>query len=325
MNLRFSSLLAITFLMFNSCEKQFSFKDDGVLVPLTVMEDNTLPSININGVVLHSETYGDPSHPMLVAIHGGPGGDYRGLLNFKQLVDDQMYVVFYDQRGSGLSQRLDKSAYSNVQVFIDELDAVIQHYRQNSSQKVVLAGHSWGAMLATAYINQNPNDIAGVILAEPGGFTWEQTEAYINRSRKLELFAETTNDFVYQDQFITGSDHNTLDYKLALSTAGESTTGDIEQYPYWRYGAICSTSSIQLAIDHPEQLNFTTHLSNYSTKVLFVHSELNTAYGLEHAELVSGSLPHVELIEILDCGHEIPHFGWNNFYPIIQNYLNEIL
>jgi len=319
------SLLALTIITLSACEKELRFDEDGVLVPLTVMEDASLPSVNINGIQLHSETYGNPPDPLLVVIHGGPGADYRGMLNFKDLANDSMFVVFYDQRGSGLSQRLDRNTYTNVQVFVDELDGVINYYRQSSSQKIILAGHSWGAMLATAYINQKPNEITGVILAEPGGFTWEQTEAYFGRSRTLNLFDELTNDFVYQDQFITGSDHNTLDYKMALSTAGNVTTGDVGFAPYWRYGAICSMASIELAINNPKQMNFTTNLNSYTSKVLFSYSELNTAYGVEHAELVSSALPNVELVEILDSGHEIPHFGWDNFYPIIQNYLSEIL
>ncbi len=324
MKFKILSLLAFTLLVLNSC-KELSFESDGVLVPLTVMEDNSIPSITVNGVKLHSETYGDPSDPILIAIHGGPGADYRGMLNFKELANDKMYVVFYDQRGSGLSQRLDKDGYSEVQVYIDELHGVIQHYRQDSMQPVVLAGHSWGAMLATAYINQYPNEISGVILAEPGGFTWPQTETYFENSRKLELFSELTNDYVYQDQFITGSDHNTLDYKLALSTAGDVSTGDIGRVPYWRYGGICNITSIKLAIDNPDQMDFTENLKDHTSKVLFAYSEFNAAYGRDHANVVSSAYPNIELVEIKNCGHEIPHFGWNNFYPAIKDYLTQIL
>lgn len=324
MKLRLLSLLVLALITFNSCETM-EIEAIGKLVPLTVMEDSSLPSITINGLMLHSETYGNPSDPMVVVIHGGPGADYRSMLNYKQLAADNMFVVFYDQRGSGLSQRIDKNQYTEVQVFINELDGVINHYRQNSTQKVILAGHSWGAMLATAYINQNPENISGAILSEPGGFTWQQTLDYIERSRVLKLFDEFTNDFVYQDQFITGSDHQTLDYKMALSTAGDVNTGDEASAPYWRYGGICNIASIELAMDNPEQMDFTTNLSNYNSKVLFAYSELNTAYGLEHAELVAGALPNVELIKIMGTGHEMPHFGWNNFYPLIQTYINEIL
>lgn len=324
MNLRILSLLTIVLLSFNSCET-IEFEDLGQLVPLTVAEDPSIPSININGILLHSETYGNPADPMVVVIHGGPGVDYRGMLNYKQLANDDMFVVFYDQRGSGLSQRIEKDQYTEVQVFIDELDGVINHYRQNSTQKVILAGQSWGAMLATAYINQQPDNISGVILSEPGGFTWDQTMDYIGRSRTLKLFDELTNDFVYQDQFITGSDHATLDYKMALSTAGDVNTGDETAPPYWRFGGICNIASIELAMDNPEQMDFTTNLNNYNTKVLFAYSELNTAYGKEHAELVAGALPNVELVKIMGSGHEMPQFGWNNLYPFIKNYLNEIV
>lgn len=316
------SLLAIGLISLYSCKKM---DKQGALVPLTVMEDSSLPQININGVVLHSETHGNPANPMLVVLHGGPGGDYRGMLNFKELANDSMFVVFYDQRGSGLSQRLGKSDFSNVQVFIDELEGVINHYQRNSSQKIVLAGHSWGAMLAAAYINQHPTEIDGVIFAEPGGFTWEQTKSYTKKSRQLNLFSEFTNDYVYQDQLITGDDHNTLDYKMALSTAGNVHTGDKNSAPFWRYGAICNITSIQLAINTPKQVDFTTNLKNYTTKTLFVYSELNTAYGFNHAKEVSASLPKVDLIEIKGCGHEIPQYGWNNFLPLIKTYLNEIL
>ena len=318
-------LLVLGVALLNSCKKELRFDEDGVLVPKTVVENSTLGSISVNGVLLHSETYGNPNNPMLLVIHGGPGGDYRGLLNYKQLANDSMFVVFYDQRGSGLSERLDKDNFTNVQQYIDELDGVINHYRQNDSQKVILAGHSWGAMLATAYVNQKPMQIDGVILAEPGGFTWEQAKLYFSRSRKLELFSEQTNDFVYQDQFISGHDHNTLDYKLALSLAGVPPTGDVKAPPYWRYGAVCNKASIELANNNPDQMNFTTNLHNYSTKVLFAYSQLNTAYGREHAVLLSSTFPNVQLKEINGCGHEIPYFGWNNLYPIIQNYLTEIL
>lgn len=299
--------------------------EEGNLVPLTVKEDASLSQIVVGEVTLHSETFGDPADPMIIMLHGGPGGDYRGLLNFKELSADGYYVVFYDQRGSGLSERLDESAYDRVQVYVDELEGVIEHYRQDASQKIVLAGHSWGAMLAAAYIDQNPDEIDGAVFIEPGGFTWEQTSSYIKRSKQLNLASEVTNDIVYQDQFITGHDHQTLDYKLGLSTVGNVNTGDETSAPFWRYGAICNIASIQMAINNPDQMDFTTNLKNFPIKTLFAYSELNSAYGAKHAQDVSSALAQVTLAEIKGCGHEIPQYGWDNLYPILKSYLQEIL
>ena len=59
-----------------------------------------------------------------------------------------------------------------MQVMVDELEGVIDHYRTSPSQKVFLLGQSWGAMLATAYVNEHPAAISGLILGEPGGLIW---------------------------------------------------------------------------------------------------------------------------------------------------------
>ncbi len=319
------SLTCFCLLLSTSCEKAISLEVEGALVPLTVIEDPSLPSIIVNDVKLHAESFGNPNDPMVLVIHGGPGADYRSQLNFKNLVDDNYYVVFYDQRGSGLSQRLDASAYQFVQQYVDELDGVINHFRSDFDQKIILAGHSWGAMLATAYVNQYPDQIDGLILAEPGGFTWDQTYDYISRSRSISLFGENTNDVLNQDQMITSSMHNVLDYKMILSLAGDVQTGDPIAPSFWRYGYVCNAASIELAINNPEQMDFTSQLDNFQRKVLFAYSELNTAYGPEHAAIVSSEFSNVDLVEVKSCGHEIPEFGWDNYYEFISNYLEEIL
>lgn len=308
-----------------SCETNM-LTDMELLVPMTVEHNSQLPSISINGTRLHSEAIGDPTNSMLVVVHGGPGADYRSLYNFRDLSDHGLYVVFYDQRGSGLSQRHDEAHYEHktVQFFIDDLEAVIEHYRTSSTQRIILAGHSWGAMLATGYINQYPNKIAGAILAEPGGFTWEDTEQYISRAFELKPFTESTNDAVYVDQFITGDDHKTLDYRMGLFSSS-STTGDIAPPPFWRYGAILSNWARTYAPEHPDQMNFTSNLHMYKSKVLFAYSELNTHYGKEHAELVSNAYPNIQLEQIAGCGHEIVHFGWENFYPLVVDYIDETI
>ena len=74
-------------------------------VAATVVDDASLPQIEINGVRLHAETYGDPSNPVIIVLHGGPGGDYRSQLGARSLADTN-FVVFYDQRGAGLSERV---------------------------------------------------------------------------------------------------------------------------------------------------------------------------------------------------------------------------
>lgn len=120
----------------------------GLLVPKTVIENTILSSIKVNNLLLHSEAFGNPNNPLLLMLHGGPGGDYRYLLNCKKFVNDGFYVVFYDQRGSGLFQRLSKES-NKINQMEEEVGNVINYFRKSPNQKVFILGHSWGGILAT--------------------------------------------------------------------------------------------------------------------------------------------------------------------------------
>lgn len=321
----FLSMVLVAAFTVTACQKELSVKDPGNLVPNTVTEDVSLPAITVNGARLHAETFGNPGDPMVVNLHGGPGADYRSMLNAKALADDGYFVVFYDQRGTGLSQRQDKNSYS-LQLMLDDLGAVINYYKKSPSQKVFLLGHSWGAMLATAYINNYPDRVNGVILAEPGGFTWEETRDYISRTRKMSPFSENTSDALYPDQFITGreNEHEVLDYKMAVVAAFDTRQGNpignAGTYPFWRFGAVSHEALFDIA--SKDGFDWTTNLSHYTTKVLFCYSEFNKAYGKDYAQLLASAYPNVQLEMVSGTGHEMLYFGWNNFYPLIKNYLN---
>ena len=328
MKLNFMRTAFVAFLTaatFAACDKELDLKEHGNLVPKTVPEDPSRPAITVNGTRLHSETFGNAADPMVVVLHGGPGADYRSMLNCKNLANDGYFIVFYDQRGAGLSQRHDKSTYS-IQLMLDDLTGVIAYYRKSPIQKVFLLGHSWGAMMATAYVNANPTAITGLVLAEPGGFTWNQTKDYIGRTRKIDPTDEAANDIFYLDQVLTGkeNEHEVLDYKMALTTVFDSKEGNVlgnaGATPFWRMGAVTQAALFDIA--SKDGFNWTTNLNRFNTKVLFCYSELNRAYGLAHAKLLSSAYPDVQLEKINGSGHEIPYFGWSNFYPLVKTYLN---
>lgn len=316
-------------LLFTACQQE-DWAKPGALVPLTVDQDPSLPSLSLNGTRLHVESHGNPSDPLLIIIHGGPGADYRSMLAAKAFADDGFHVVFYDQRGSGLSQRESKSQYESedaVQLFIDDLGALINHFQTNNTQKVFLMGHSWGAMLATAYIDQNLDKISGAVLSEHGGLTWPQTNEYLGRSNKIKFFSEALNDAIFPEQIIAGrSEHEILDYKASFfsnfENAPGNTIGNPGPYPSWRNGAVAFQALIENADKY--SFDFTTQLHQFSTKVLFIYSEHNKAYGLDWAQTVSAPFPNVEIKLVENTGHEILYFGWEDYYIKSLDYLNEL-
>lgn len=133
-------------------------------VPRTASDDPSLASREVGHVKLHVRTSGDPNNPPVLVLHGGPGGDHRCLLPLEALAD-RYHVVFYDQRGSGLSERVGEDRLKLAD-FYAELDAVVDHFGRGRT--VSLIGHSWGAMLASGYVGQHPEKVDHVVLAEPG-------------------------------------------------------------------------------------------------------------------------------------------------------------
>lgn len=313
---------------FSGCTKERKINTPGNLVPKTVDQDPSLPSITINGAKLHAEAFGSPDSPLLIIVHGGPGSDYRYLLNCKAFANEGYRVVFFDQRGAGLSQRFPASAYNSVDVAINDLKAVIAHYRTSPDQKVFILGHSWGAMLASAFVNSNPAAVQGLILGEPGGLIWKDVVDYLSRSNKFSFFSEDLNDAIYFEQFLSAKEdeHEILDYKKQLWSSAEdgSSIGNEGPVPFWRSGSVTLSAYFETA--EREKPDWTTNLHKFTTKVLFIYSQNNKAYGLEHAKKVSSAYPDVQLFQTNDAGHDMLTFprGWNNTYPVMLDYLNTL-
>lgn len=132
-------------------------------VPTTVTDDPSLPRLEGEDVLLHGRVVGAKGAPLVVVLHGGPGGDHRSLLALERL-NETHRVLFYDQRGAGLSERVPPDRLG-VRDHLADLDALIAAHGQGS---VALIGHSWGAMLATAYLGHRPEAVSHAVLIEPG-------------------------------------------------------------------------------------------------------------------------------------------------------------
>lgn len=101
--------------------------------------------------------------PLLV-VHGGPGSSGCYLSGLAALASDRP-VVFYDQLGSGRSERPGNAALWNLERFTDELAAVRAAL---GLHRVHLLGHSWGSALASHYLlTRQPQGVASVTFASP--------------------------------------------------------------------------------------------------------------------------------------------------------------
>jgi proline iminopeptidase len=279
----------------------------GNLVPKTVDEDPSLPRIEVAGALFHAEAFGDPAAPIVMVLHGGPGVDYRGLLPLQALAADGYRVVFWDQRGAGLSQRFDKDYYT-LNGYLDDLRSVIEHFTVRPDQPLAFIGHSWGAMYATWFINQYGDyggRVRGAVLSDPGGFTKKQLDDFMSRFMgAYPITGEQFNDAVWASQFMSADDHARADYMMKLvDIRGTPSEGadDSNPMPSWRFGAVVNKALFALA---EQGFDWTTNLRSYPQRVLFLRGDLDTAHTLESQQEMASSYASADIVTIHGVGHE---------------------
>lgn len=303
-------------------------------VPETTVQDPSIPHITIGGVTYHAETFGNSSNPVVIAIHGGPGGDYRSILSL-QTLSDQYFVVFFDQRGAGLSPRVSPEEITLASALAD-LDSIVDYY--SDGEKVNLVAHSWGAMLASAYLGQHPDKVSHAVLAEPGFLTSGYAEKWAEATKlrfstgilyhllktKFEALHVNGPDdhaaddyFAHQMNLYQGSDH---------PQAGYYCEGDVpDKEGSWRFGTQASDALFQQAIDADGNfdINLIAGVENFNNKVLFIAGECQKVIGVEWQKRQMEFFPHAELATIPDAGHEM--FAENAVASIatVREYLNE--
>jgi len=282
----------------------------------TVAQDPSLPHVKINGVTYHAQTFGDPANPVVIVIHGGPGGDYRSLLPL-QALSDQYFVVFFDQRGTGLSPRVNPEEITLASAFAD-LDAIVDYY--GKGRKVNLVGHSWGAMLASAYLGKHPEKVEHAVLAEPGFLTpefakeWAEATAlrfspgllyYFVKTKFESLHVKGPDDqasddyFGYQWNMYQGSDHPQAGYRCEGGGPGEGE--------FWRPGTRVAGRFLQQAVDADGNFNISLvdGVEGFTNKVLFIAGECQKVIGVEWQKRQMEYFPNAVLAVIPNAGHEM--------------------
>jgi proline iminopeptidase len=127
--------------------------------------------LEVNGAQLYLEVRGaDRQAPVLLWLHGGPGGAERPLFRLYNGELERHFVVAYlDQRGTGRS--FDPGAdpaQLTIERHLDDLDHVVAHLRGTlEGSRVALVGHSWGGALALLYAEQHPQNVSAVVAVAP--------------------------------------------------------------------------------------------------------------------------------------------------------------
>ena len=314
-----TTLILLTSVLFlDSCTKM-DVDEPGNLVPKTVSEDPSLPSFTFSdGRKAHLFTIGADTTPVLIVLHGGPGSGLDPYFDHLKALEDEYYMVFWDQRGAGLSERVPNDELTGERYLLD-LEEIVNHFSPNDD--IYLLGHSWGGAFATYYTQNNPDKVGKLVLIEPG--TLNKVSAENTAASDLSFFDASAHVLLNASDFVTPKDDIKADYYLASTMAKAPVEGWEDSRLGYRAG--WNINNWRGLWDQSFTFDFTTGLEHFTKETLFIVGTADgrlgktyqEAYHTEYFSLYEGATFHLE-----DLNHFELIKNSNRILPKIRAYLN---
>ncbi|MDO8434971.1 MAG: proline iminopeptidase-family hydrolase [Candidatus Binatus sp.] len=191
----------------------------------------------------------------LLTLHGGPGFGHDYLQPLGRLCAERP-VIFYDQLGSGKSDRPKDDNLWRVARFVEELGQVRAAL---GLKRVHILGQSWGTMLLTSYMLTKPDGVASVIFSDPA----ISMPQWVKDARRLrsELPAETQATLDRHEKL--GST-NCYEYQAAVNEYYKRHVCRLAVYPEVLERAFAGLGqNVYLTMNGPTEFSVTGNLKDY--------------------------------------------------------------
>lgn len=306
MRLYFIALL----LLFTSCR---SIDEIGVLVPPTVDQDASLPSVKINVAghdrLIHVHTFGDKNKPVLFFLHGSYT-DTRAYRNICEALADKYFVVIWDQRGCGLSERITEEEFT-LETAVDEIVKMKQIY--SPGKKITVIGQSWGGGLATLFTSKHPDLVAQLLLMEPIPLTGDDMMHLYKNIIQFTYDNGSWNNLARHGEAITPAGHEQIDYRAMMILRSTMTSNyhcDGRPQPEWpihRVGGYLESIRNKRLGDPVNgfTFDFRDGIQNFADSVLILGGSCSSLGYDEQLQYTKPHFKQTRVQEIKDAGHRM--------------------
>jgi proline iminopeptidase len=347
------TVLACIILLFGSCTGEESFPEmdlenrESILDRVVYIEPELITDIpfierwcdrlglkkhriNVGDAELYVEEEGKGTP--LVLINGGPGGTHHYFHPWFSKARKYARVIYYDQRGCGLSDfEPGKEGYS-VHQAVEDLDAI---RKALDIEKWVVLGYSYGGFLAQFYTVNFPENVAGLVLlgastgmhvdtgkSRQSQYISEEEKARLKEIRK-EVQILASEKKLHRKQFI-----QLLLYNNFLN-------GDWKRQNFYKPSKERLSEFALYEWDHDENFNGILNRSagTVDLKGAFEGNPIPTLilegkYDLTWGEIKSGVLkanhPNAEMVMFENSGHGIYDEEPEKFFSVLKGFIKNL-
>ena len=121
--------------------------------------------VNVEGGKIWYKIVGDGDGIPLLVLHGGPGSRSCSMIPGFSLLGNERPIVFYDQLGSGNSERPTDTILWKTERFVNEIDSLRTALKLD---ELHILGHSCGSTFLVEYmVAKKPEGVKSVIFSSP--------------------------------------------------------------------------------------------------------------------------------------------------------------
>ena len=170
--------------------------------------------ITSNGLKLYYEMEGEGDP--LILLSGGPGFSPRYFQPLLPLASE-VRLIFFHQRGTGQSDKANLQDYT-VDANVEDVE---QLRRELQLDSCILFGHSWGGMLAQAYVVKYPSHVSKLILADTFSSIADVNSTMMRLRNAVPEATRAIYDRYEKEGLYQNSDRYPDEYQAALEIAYE--------------------------------------------------------------------------------------------------------
>lgn len=277
---------------------------------------------NINGEKIYCQTMGGGED--IVIVHGGPGLAHDYLVpHFKELADDYR-LIYYDQRGCGLSEPLKKDEMHIMDSLVNDLEGVRKAF---GLEKMNLAGQSFGALIAVNYAVKYPQNVKTLILLEPAPGSTEYIKAFSQAvyGRLSDWSKEKIKRIANSDEFTKYDPEAFTEFlRTRFKAYFKDTTLVNKVYlDYFDTSRVEKFFASSKAVE-PYFMNYDLYgsMANINCPTLIIHGALDPVPA-EAIEKMGSAIKGSELHIIPNSGHFVHIENPQEYFSLIRSFLKK--
>ena len=253
--------------------------------------------ISVAGARLYAETEG--LGIPLVLLHGGPGATHHYFHPHFTRAAEFAYVIYYDQRGCGLSDYEPGGGYS-IQQAAKDLDNLREAL---GLDEWVVLGHSYGGLLAQVYAIKYSENIAGLVLVNSPvslNINLEPTRQYdflsddeISRMQELRNMSDLSREQILYNRHLNGDWKRQSYYRPSEEQLAEMVFYEWVSDPFLNSSVM--RSAVQLDLDEV--------FLSCRIPTLIIEGEWDLTWNTDKPGILHAQHPNADMIILEHSGH----------------------